>query len=156
MQNSTTTSVQTLAITSSAFKDMELIPKKYSCDGDNTNPPLEIHDVDVNAKSLVLIMEDPDAPHGTFDHWIKFNIPPDTIIIEEGKEPQGVAGLGTKGTLTYHGPCPPSGSHRYVFRIISLDTEIPLAEGASKNDIEHMMAGHILQESQLIGLYSRQ
>jgi Raf kinase inhibitor-like YbhB/YbcL family protein len=155
MENSTTTTPETLRLTSSVFSEMSVIPDIYTCKGENINPPLNIHDVDPRAKSLVLVLEDPDTPIGMFNHWVKFNIPPETTIIEEGKEPPGVAGVGSSGNLTYKGPCPPSGTHRYFFRIISLDTELPLAEGASKDEVLNASTGHILQEGQLIGLYSK-
>jgi Raf kinase inhibitor-like YbhB/YbcL family protein len=100
-------------------------------------------------------MDDPDAPSGTFDHWIKWNMPPTTLYIEEGKEPEGVAGMGTAGNMTYTGPCPPSGTHHYRFKLYVLNTVLDLDEGSSKAQVESVMAGHIIQQTELVGLYSR-
>jgi Raf kinase inhibitor-like YbhB/YbcL family protein len=151
--------MEKIKLTSAAFKSNEKIPAKYTCDGDSItggiNPPLEIGNIDESAKSLVLIMDDPDAPAGTWDHWIIFNIQPATNNIQEGEEPQGIAGNNSWGRAGYGGPCPPSGTHRYFFKLFSLDTELELAEGASKKEIESAMEGHILQKAELVGLYER-
>ncbi|MDP2641007.1 MAG: YbhB/YbcL family Raf kinase inhibitor-like protein [Candidatus Yanofskybacteria bacterium] len=149
-----------MKLISSAFGHNEQIPGKYTCEGEDINPPLEIHNVPDSAKSLVLIMEDPDVPKhlradGMWDHWVKFNIPPATKMIPEGEEPEGVSGAGTSGNLGYHGPCPSNREHRYFFQVYALDEELPLREGAAKRDVEAAMAGHILEEAVLIGLYEK-
>ncbi len=144
-----------LNFTSLAFTDQKSIPSKYTCDGDNINPAFQISGVSLEAKSLVLIMDDPDAPMGTWDHWIKFNIPVATQEIREGEEPAGVSGEGTGGNLEYFGPCPPENEHRYFFKLYSLDTELTLPEGSTKEEVEEAMKGHILQTSELIGKYER-
>src|SRR3990172_6846882 len=101
-----------MKIKSSAFEENQLIPEIYTCEGDNINPPLEISGVPANAKSLALIMDDPDAPRGTFTHWLMWNIPPDTTKIQENDWVEGVEqGLNDGGELGYLGPCPPSGTH---------------------------------------------
>ena len=132
-----------LILTSPAFGNMEKIPVKYTCDGQKINPPLKISGVDDNAKSLVLIMDDPDAPGGTFDHWLKFNISPSLTEIKEGIDPKYIA------------PCPPDREHRYFFKLYSLDAMLDLKEGATKSQIESAMSSHILQQTALIGLYER-
>lgn len=149
---------QKLSLTSPAFGDMQPIPEKYAWGYETlsgNNPPLQISGVDPRARSLALIMEDPDASPATWDHWVRFDIPPETKSIPEGAEPAGKAGLGTEGNVAYVGPNPPFGTHHYVFRLISLDTELDLPENAaSKDDIERAMAGHVLQEATLTGLYA--
>ena len=154
-QNNIMNETKELTLISSAFAHQGDIPSKYSCDGENINPPFEIFGVNEEAKSLVLIMDDPDAPAGIWDHWIKFNIPVSTKTINEGGEPQGVAGQGTSGSLDYAGPCPPDTQHRYFFKLYALDTELILPEGSSKEEIEKAMEGHILQETVLMGTYKR-
>lgn len=144
-----------IKLSSPAFSDGASIPIKYTCDGQGINPPLEISGISQNAKSLVLLMEDPDAPAGTWDHWVKFNIPPDTIVIKENDNNFGASGKGTAENLKYIGPCPPSGTHRYIFKLFSLDTVLKLEAGVKKNLIIEAMQGHIIQETQLIGLYKR-
>jgi len=146
---------QNLVITSSAFVNQESIPVKYTCDGDDVNPSFDISGVVPEAKSLVLIMDDPDAPAGVWDHWIKFNISPTTLKIEEGVEPEGVSGEGTGGNLGYSGPCPPDAEHLYIFKLYSLGIELTLPEGSSRVDVEEAMMGHILQTAELVGKYER-
>ncbi len=159
--NSTTT-MKILRLTSSVFKEGDHIPLKYTCEGDNVNPPLDISGVDPLAVSLVLILEDPDVPKelradGMFDHWVRFNIPPTTVYIREGTDPEGAAGLTTAGGLSYIGPCPPSGEHRYFFKLFSLDTMLDLAsEETGKKELEAAMEGHVMQSAELIGLYKKQ
>lgn len=147
-----------MKLTSSAFENNQALASKYTCDGSDTNPPLEISDVPSQAKSLVLIMDDPDAikPAGKiWDHWIIFNIPPKTTQILEGQEPEGVHGLGTSNNLNYHGPCPPDGQHRYFFKLYGLDTMLNLKEGVSKQVVETAMEGHIIVQVDLIATYNR-
>lgn len=144
-----------LVLASPSFVENGLIPRRYTCDGDNTNPPILISSVPTHAKSLVLIMDDPDVPSGLWIHWIKFNIPAGIKAIDEGVEPPGVSGKGTSGHTSYDGPCPPSGTHRYVFKIYALDIMLNLLPGVSKEELESGMAGHILASGELTGLYSR-
>ena len=147
-----------MKLTSSAFEDGAKIPSTYTCDGEDSNPPLSISGVPDNAKSLALIMDDPDAmkPAGkVWDHWIVFNIPPATTDILEGQEPEGVHGKGTSGNLDYHGPCPPDAEHTYLFKLYALDTPLALAEGATKKEVEEAMEGHILAQTVLKGRYER-
>ena len=148
-----------MKLASSAFLDGQAIDKKYTCDGDNVNPPLSISDIPDEAKSLVIIMDDPDAliPAGrVWDHWIVFDIPTKTTEILEGQEPRGTHGLGTRGNLDYHGPCPPDKEHTYIFKLYALDKMLHLDEGADKEEVEEAMDGHIVAETQLTGTYDRQ
>lgn len=147
-----------MKLQSSAFEHNANIPSKYTCDGENINPPLQISDVPDNAASLVLIMDDPDAikPAGkVWDHWIVFNMPVDTTDIEENSQPQGIAGSNTRENLSYGGPCPPDAEHRYFFKLYALDIELALVEGSSKKEVEKAMEGHVLAYAELIGLYNR-
>ncbi len=149
-----------MKLSSREFDHNSIIPPKYTCDGENINPPLQISNIPSGTKSLVLIMDDPDVPKrlredGMWDHWIVFNIPPDTHTIPEGKEPPGIHGKGTAGNLYYYGPCPPDREHRYFFKLYALDKELGLKEGASKNTVENEMSGHILEQTELIGRYER-
>jgi len=145
-----------MQITSSSFNKADNIPEKYTCDGDNVNPALSISDVPEEAKSLVLIMDDPDAPAGTWNHWLIFNIDPKTKEISEDSVPDG-ANLGTNdfGKLEYGGPCPPIGVHRYYFRLYALDNTLELAKGAKRADIEKAMQGHVLNNVELMGKYQK-
>ena len=147
--------MDTLKLTSSVFEHNGKIPSRYTCDGDGVNLKLEINGVDESAKSLVLIMDDPDAPSGTWDHWVKFNIATTTTKIDEATEPDGIAGVGTSDNKDYLGPCPPDKEHRYFFKLFSLSTMLELEEGATKKQVESAMEGHILQQTELIGLYER-
>lgn len=145
-----------MKLSSSAFSQNEIIPKKYTCDGENVNPPLSIADIPKETKSLVLIVDDPDAPKGTWVHWTVFNINPEIKEIAENSIPKdGIEGMTDFGRPGYGGPCPPSGIHRYFFKIYSLDTKLDLKANASKKDLEKAMAGHILAKAELIGLYQR-
>jgi len=149
-----------MKLTSSAFNHGDSIPSKYTCDGANINPPLAISEIPANAKSLVLILEDPDVPKYVredqmWDHWIVFNIPPNTIQIEEGKEPIGQHGMGTGNTLSYYGPCPPDAEHRYFFKLFALDSQLTLADKSTKKQVEKAMEGHVLAKTELMGVYAR-
>lgn len=147
---------KTLKLTSTAFEPSGLIPEKYTCDGQNFNPPLAISGVSPQTKSLALIMHDPDAPAiGGWDHWLVYNLPPDTIQLGEGEPPAGTLGLGSSGNANYEGPCPPSGTHRYSFKLYALDVELALSLGAKKSELEEAMEGHILDQTELIGRYGR-
>ncbi|HPP66516.1 MAG TPA: YbhB/YbcL family Raf kinase inhibitor-like protein [bacterium] len=144
----------TMTITSPAFQHNTMIPAKYTCEGTNVNPPLVIEKIPEKTKSLVLIVDDPDAPMGTWTHWIVFNIPckATKIEIEENSIP-GIQGLNDFKKITYGGPCPPSGTHRYFFRIYALDTSLNLKEGTKRQDLEQAMHQHILAYAEFIGLY---
>ena len=145
-----------MKIISPAFGNNQFIPSRYTCDGEDISPPLEIGDVPKEAKSLVLIVDDPDAPGGTFLHWLVFNIKPTVSLIEENEIPQGgVQGLNNFGKENYGGPCPPFGIHRYFFKIYALDKKLNLEPGSSLKAVEKEMKGHILDQAQLIGLYKK-
>jgi len=145
-----------MKIISPIFENNQLIPEKYTCDGEDINPPLLIEDVPAEAESLVLIMDDPDASIGVFEHWIIFNINPRTKEIKENSILSGaVLGMTDFGRIGYGGPCPSRGNHRYFFKIYALDKVLELPEGAEKLDLEKAMRGHILSEAELIGRYER-
>lgn len=146
-----------MKLISPEFENCEYIPMEFSCDGDNINPPLEICDVSYKAKNLALIMDDPDAPGGTFTHWTVWNIPPETKEIDSNNcQPIGaVCGLTSFGKTGYGGPCPPSGEHRYFFKLYALDELIDLPKTATKNDLEQAMQGHVIETAELIGIYGR-
>jgi Raf kinase inhibitor-like YbhB/YbcL family protein len=143
-----------LSVKSPAFENNKLIPVKYACDGANVNPPLTIEGVPEETKTLVLIVDDPDCPTGTFDHWVVWNIPPTTRKIEENTVP-GTEGMSSYRKHAYGGPCPPYGTHRYFFKVYALDTQLGLKPNSTKKDVEKAMEGHILAEGELIGLYRR-
>ncbi len=144
-----------MKITSSAFQHGGNIPSKFSCDGPNTSPPLQISDVPSEAKSVVLIVDDPDAPSGLFTHWAVWNISPQTSTIGEGSTPKGVHGTNDFGKSGYGAPCPPSGTHRYYFKIFALDRELDLAVGAKRSQLDAAMKGHVIAQGELMGRYSR-
>ena len=145
-----------MSITSSVFKQGEEIPSKYTCDGKNINPPLEIKDIPKEAKSLVLIIDDPDAPGGTFLHWLVFNISPETQVIKENTIPLGAQeGKNSFRRIDYGGPCPPSGVHHYFFRLYALDKWLRLAKGSNLETVKKAMEGHILCQTELMGIYKR-
>ena len=157
MKNSSRKTSEDIRITSPVFEGGSVMPALYTCDGSDTNPPLEISGIPLGAKSLVVVMDAPDAPAGTWDHWIKFDIPVtgSTFSIREGAEPAGVSGRGTSGNLKYHGPCPPSGVHHYIFRAYALDGILGLDEGSSKKQVLEAATPHVLAMGELVGLYSR-
>ena len=144
-----------MKITSSAFQEGGNIPSKFSCDGANTSPPLQISSVPSEAKSVVLIVDDPDAPSGLFTHWAAWNISPQTSTIGEGSTPKGVQGTNDFGRSGYGGPCPPSGTHRYYFKIFALDRELDLPFGAKRSQLDAAMKGHVIAQGELMGRYSR-
>lgn len=145
-------------LTSSVFQHEGHIPSLYTCDGKNINPPLYITGVPDKAVTLALIMDDPDVPEFVrsdrmWVHWVVFNLSPKIERIAENSQPPGVPGKGTGGKLTYQGPCPPDREHRYFFKLYALDIRLELPEGATKADLEKAMAGHIIEQTELIGRY---
>jgi hypothetical protein len=151
-----------MKIVSPSFEHMARIPSKYTCDGENVSPPLQISGILENAKSIALVMDDPDSPGDTWDHWVVFNIliprvdgEEVTLLIEEGSEPKGVRGMNSWAKLGYGGPCPQKGEHKYFFKSYSLDIELNLVEGTTKADLENAMHDHVLEKAEIVGLYSR-
>ena len=142
-----------LHISSPAFKPDGNIPSRYTCEGEDINPPLDIKQIPAEAKSMVLIIEDPDAPMGTWLHWLVWNIP---IVhhINENEVP-GDQGLNDFGKIEYGGPCPPSGTHRYYFNVYALDDLMDLPEGSSRSEVEAAMQNHIIAYGQVMGVYQR-
>jgi len=149
-------SMGNIILKSSAFKNNEVIPTPYTCDGKNIIPPLEMENVPAGAKSLVLIVDDPDAPRGDWVHWTLWNVTVAAKEIAEDSIPAGaVQGMTDFGKPGYGGPCPPSGTHHYQFKLYALDVTLNLPSSASKSQVEDAMKGHILDQTVLIGLYSR-
>jgi Raf kinase inhibitor-like YbhB/YbcL family protein len=150
-----------IEVTSPAFEDGAAIPSRYTCDGLDVSPPLSWGSVPDGTQSLALIADDPDAPGGTFVHWVIYDLPPDTRRLPEDVPnrqtlPSGAAqGVNGAGSIGYIGPCPPSGTHRYFFKVYALDTELGLGGGATKEDALSAMEGHVLGEGQLMGTYRR-
>lgn len=142
-----------ITVRSSAFADKGAIPSKYTCDGRNVNPPLDFAGIPAHAKSLVLIIDDPDAPAGTWLHWLVWNIPV-TQHLEENLVP-GEQGVNDFGRLNYGGPCPPSGTHRYYFRVFALDRWLDLEPGSARQQVEEAMNDHLVGYGELVGLYKR-
>lgn len=149
-------------LTSTAFAQGEPIPVKYSCDGDDISPPLAWGDPPEGTQTFTLIMDDPDAPVGIWDHWIIIDIPADVRTLPENMlagmkfgDTSPIYGKNSWGRNDYGGPCPPSGTHRYFFKLYALDTTLNLGEGASKSQVTSTMEGHILAETDLMGTYSR-
>jgi Raf kinase inhibitor-like YbhB/YbcL family protein len=149
----TTVVTKTLTVKSPAFNNNGYIPSVYTCDGNNTNPEIVFEKVPADAKSVAIIMDDPDAPKGTFDHWIMWNIPPIAKIASNSSP--GVKGQNGKKENGYTGPCPPSGTHHYHFKVFALDKELDLEEGSDKDALLKAMEGHIIAKGELIGLYER-
>ncbi len=149
-------------IESSGFKNGEVIPKRYTCDGEGVSPPLRWADAPLGTKSFVLICDDPDAPMMTWIHWIVYSIPGTTSELKEGIPPKetldgGITqGINSWRKMGYGGPCPPGKSrHRYYFRLFALDTDLSLRPGESRHDIERAMKGHILGQTFIMGVYGR-
>lgn len=150
-----------MKLTSPAFSDGGKIPAKFTCDGADINPELDISGVPSTAKTLVLLMDDPDVPafvrkDQMWDHWVLFNIPPTTAKIPEHNHSIGTLGRNTGGTSAYYGPCPPDREHRYFFKLYALDTTLHLPQGASKTDVEKALEGHVVAKTQLMGRYEKQ
>jgi Raf kinase inhibitor-like YbhB/YbcL family protein len=142
---------------SPSFEDEKPIPKKFTCDGSNINPELEIQNVPEEARTLALIVHDPDAPKEKgFTHWVLWNINPTTALIKQESVPPGaIEGKNDSGKNGYTGPCPPSGIHHYCFWLYALDAEINLPAGSTRGEVEAAMKDHILVQTELIGTYER-
>jgi Raf kinase inhibitor-like YbhB/YbcL family protein len=157
----TVSSTKTMNLESTAFTHNDLIPSQYTCDGEDISPPLSWNDPPSTTKSLVLICDDPDAPMQTWVHWVVYNLPPQTRSLSEnvptGKSLSGggLQGINDFGKVAYGGPCPPKGTHRYFFKLYTLDTIFNLDAGATKAKVEAAMKGHILAQAELIGRYNR-
>lgn len=145
-----------MKITSSAFENNQPIPKKYSCQGEDINPPLKFEEVSAQAKSLVLIMDDPDAPGGTWVHWVVYNINPKTTEIAENSLPtEATVGQNSWPKNSYGGPCPPSGTHRYFFKLYALNKALDLDSRANKSKVEDSIQDALIDQAELVGLYSK-
>jgi Raf kinase inhibitor-like YbhB/YbcL family protein len=150
-----------LGLASPAFATGAAIPARYTCDGADESPPLRWNKPPDNARSLVLIVDDPDAPGKTFNHWVLFNLPPALNQLRSNVPPGektaqgGAQGRNDFGTLGYGGPCPPQGSHRYFFHLYALDLRLELDSAATESDVMEAMSGHILARGELMGTYRR-
>ncbi len=143
-------------ITSPAFKNKDRIPERYTCDGINVNPPLSIYDVPKDAKSLALILEDLDAPFGIFIHWIVYNIDSNTTKIKENSVPKGARLIiNDLKKLSYGGPCPPSGIHRYVFNLYALNTKLVLQSDIKIDEFKKILKEHTVVKANYVGVYNR-
>ena len=146
-----------MKITSSAFQEGGNIPSKFTCDGADVNPALRFEGAPAEAKSLALIVDDPDAPSGLFTHWLAWNIDPKTTDVAENSAPaKAVQGTNDFPKTGYGGPCPPSGSHRYFFKIFALDQMLDLKAGAKRAEVDAAMRGHVIAQGELMGRYSKQ
>ena len=151
---SLTISATLLVIKSSAFKNNEFIPSKYTCDGLNINPEISIDEIPENTKSLAIIVDDPDSPNGTFCHWLIWDISPKSSIKEDSSP--GIQGRNSMGENKYSGPCPPGGKHHYHFKVYALDTKLSvLPLSTNQKEFEKAMKGHVIAWGELIGLYKR-
>ena len=150
-----------IQLTSEAFSDGTMIPKRFTCDGADISPPLSWSDLPTETGSLALICDDPDAPVGTWDHWVLFNIPatatglPEDVSAKASLDDGSIHGNNSWGRPGYGGPCPPGGTHRYFFKLYALDTKLDLKTGATKSQLVKAMEGHILAQGQLMGTYRR-
>lgn len=151
-----------MQITSSAFTEGSMVPAKYTCDGQDISPPLEWKNVPAGTKSFALVSDDPDAPMGTWVHWVAYNIPSNITKLDEDVKPEKEfknkmrQGSNSWPKIGYGGPCPPSGTHRYYFTLFALDTVLDIKPGATKAQVLQAMKGHALEEAQLMGKYKRQ
>lgn len=143
-------------LASPAFDHQKQIPAKYTCDGENISPQIHWENAPEGTQSFALIVDDPDAPKKVWVHWVVFNIPADAKSLKEGiRTGNFVQGMTDFGSVGFGGPCPPSGTHRYYFKLYALDTILDLPEGATKEELLKAMNGHILDQTELIGLYQR-
>ncbi len=143
-----------LIVSSIAFEDGGNIPSKYTCEGEDINPPLEVDNLPEETKTLAIIVEDPDAPNGTFDHWLAWNIPPENPI--EENRTAGITGTNSAKKTGYYGPCPPSGIHRYFFYVFALNESLDLKEGADKQQLREAIEKHVLAIGVLMGTYQKE
>ncbi len=149
--------IANMVIKSPDFKDNEFIPSVYTCEGENISPQIDFYDVPSDAQSLVLIMDDPDTSMGTFNHWIMWNISPETKTISQNSIPlKATCGLNSANKKGYIGPCPPSGTHRYFFKLYALNTTLNLSENSKVLELQNAITGHIIAEAQMFGLYKKQ
>jgi len=144
-----------MKISTTAFTHGQHIPQEYTCDGKDVNPPLAFDGVPRGAASLALVMNDPDAPGSTWDHWVIWNMPPATTMLAEARVPPGVTGRNSWGKTRYGGPCPPDREHRYVFTLYALDTMLDLPSSAGTRELSAAMKGHVLERAELVGRYRR-
>ncbi|MBU6410245.1 MAG: YbhB/YbcL family Raf kinase inhibitor-like protein [Verrucomicrobia bacterium] len=144
-----------LSVSSTAFSAGKTIPQKYTCSGGDISPPLAWTRPPAKSRSIALICEDPDAPSGTFTHWVLYNLPPGTVALDEGAVPGGaLQGLNDFRHIGYGGPCPPPGKpHHYYFKVYALDHPVGLPAGATKEELNKAMSGHILAEGELVGVF---
>ena len=145
-----------MKIISPAFQNNAIIPEKYTCQGQDISPPLKFFNVSKDTKTLALIVDDPDAPSGTFTHWLVWNIPSRVTEVEEGERISYLQGLNDFGRQYYKGPCPPSGIHRYFFTLYALSKELDLEAGASKEELLKAMRRNIIEKAELIGKYKKE
>lgn len=149
------------SLRSSAFNNEEMIPSQYGCKGDDISPPLKIEDIPDETKSMALIVDDPDAPSGTFTHWVLYNLRPNTTELPEEMPTDETVLSGSRQGMNdfnkfgYGGPCPPGGTHRYFFKLYALDSELDLQGKVTKTDVESAIKDHVLAEAQLMGKYSK-
>ena len=144
------------AFSDGAVADGEPIDSRYTCDGEDVSPDLAWEGVPEGAAELALVVEDPDAPGGTFAHWLVYGLDPGETGLPEGGEVEGLQGTNDFGTVGYGGPCPPGGeTHRYVFRLLALDQELDLEDGANRDDLLEAVEGHVVAEAMLTATYSR-
>ena len=152
---------QAITITSTAFADGQSIPQQYSCDGRSISPPLQWGEPPAGTQSFALIVEDPDAPGGVYTHWLLYDLPaatrslPENVPAAESLDGGGTQGRNSGGKIGYSGPCPPSGTHHYIFKLYALDTKVGLAAGADKAQLEQAMDRHVLATGELVGTYSK-
>ena len=143
-----------MRVSSPSFEHNGRLPRKHTCDGEDVSPALEIAELPAATVSLAIINDDPDAPVGTWVHWVEYDIPP-TATIAEGAKGLGIHGTNSWGVQGFRGACPPSGTHRYFFKVYALDARLGLAAGARKEQLLLAMEGHVLEQAETIGLYSR-
>lgn len=144
-----------MKVTSTAFTEGGNISSKFTCDGSNTSPALKIEGAPAEAKTLLLIVDDPDAPSGLFTHWLVWNLDPKTTLVPEGHPAGGSEGKNDFGRTGYGGPCPPSGTHRYYFRIYALDQRLNLQGEARRKEVDAARKGHVIAQGELMGRYAR-
>lgn len=156
VDNTNLSNSNTMQISSTAFENNNTIPKDYTCDGANINPPLNFANVPAGTKSLALLVDDSDAPAGTWTHWLLYNMDPSISGISEDSIPgDAVQGTTSFGTAMWGGPCPPSGTHRYFFKLFALDTVLETNQALNATKFSELINGHIIDNAELIGLYNR-